>query len=524
MINALIDINILSFLLGRAMSAMALAYILPLCYAFFHLQDMVTTFFFAIVFIICSAIAVMLSYKGREHRQRIRISDSVVAMIMVWWLLAIFGSIPFVTTWLAPADAILETISDLTSAGLSLLPHNAPYIFHLWQAELMWLGAFIFLSILVTILPEVSGCFGLELSLSQGQIFSPMIGQMRFMAKKILLIYELLTLLSFIMFRLAGLNSWDAISMAMRCISTGGGEYFLGKGNIYVEYAAIFSMLIACGNFLLYFRLLNTIIPPASSLNITKPIGIRNFAKKIHLLITTLFSLMRRNARSNSRIFFSNSEVQFLLVTVFLSTLIITFTLFGNDYLNDGNASFRLALFHVVSYMSTTGLTIADITNEPNAERFLLFLLVLIGGCMGSVTGGLKIIRVIILFKLAAIETTKVIHPHMITSIKVNHIAVPMKIVGRVLSFFFLCSVTLFIFSVILSLSGQPFSVSVAMSAACLTNIGTLPGICGSAEFIALPAVMKLLCCLILVVGRIEIFAFLILFGFIHFSKERKPW
>ena len=522
--NTLIDGKILCFLLGRAMSAMALAYILPLCYAFFRLQDMVTTFFFVLLFLICAGTAALLSYKGSGHRQRIRVTDSVAAMIIIWWFLAIFGAIPFVTTWLSPADAILETISNLTSAGLSLLPNDAPYIFHLWQAVLMWLGAFIFLSILVTILPEVSGCFGLELSLSQGQIFSPMLGQMRFMARKILIIYELLALLSFLMFRLAGLDGWDAISMAMRCISTGGGEYFIGKGNIYVEYAAIFSMLIACGNFLLYFRLLNTIIPPTSSLNIAKPIDIRNFAKKIHLLITTLFSLMRRNARSNSRLFFSNSEVQFLLVTIFLNTLIITFTLFSSDYLTDGNVSFRLALFHVVSYISTTGLNIADITAAPNAERFLLFLLVLIGGCMGSVTGGLKIIRVIILFKLAAIETSKVIHPHMITSIKVNHIAVPMKIVGRVLSFFFLCSVTLFIFSVILSLSGQPFSVSVAMSAACLTNIGTLPGICESAEFMALPAAMKLFCCLILVVGRIEVFAFLILLGFIHFSKERKPW
>ena len=522
--NILVDGKILCFLLGRAMSAMTLAYIIPLCYALFCLHDAVTTFFFAILSFICAGIAAMLSYKSRNHRQRIKISDSVISMIVVWWLLAIFGSIPFITTWLSPADAILETISNLTAAGLSLLPTEAPYIFHLWQAVLMWLGSFLFLSILVTILPEVSGCFGLELSLSQGQIFSPMLGQMKFMAKKILLTYEFLTLLSFLMFKVAGLDNWDALSMAMRCISTGGGDFFPGKGNFYVEYAAIFSMLFACGNFLLYFRLLNTIVPPNSSLHITKPLDLKNFAKKIHLVILTFFSLIRRNARSNSRIFFSNSEVQFLLVTIFISTLIINLTVFINDNILDGNSSFRFALFNVVSYLSTTGINLGNLNEASNAVRFLLFLLVIIGGCMGSVTGGLKIIRIIILFKLAAIETTKVIHPRMITSIKVNNIAVPMKIVGRVLSFFFLCSVTLFIFSVILSLSGQPFSVSVAMSTACLTNIGTLPGICESTAFMTLPSVMKLMCCLILVVGRIEIFTFLILIGLIRLSKERKPW
>ena len=518
------DKNIIYLLLGRAMSAMALAYILPIYYAFFCLDDESAALLFVALLLICTSFAAVITYKGRVHRQRIRINESVIVMIAVWWLLAIFGSIPFVMTWLSPADAILETVSDLTAAGLSLLPQEAPYILHLWQAVLMWLGSFIFLSIMVTILPEVSGCFGAELSLSQGQIFSPMLGQMKFMAKKILLIYELLTLLSFIMFRLAGLDNWDALSMALRCISTGGGNFFPGKGNLYVEYAAIFSMLLACGNFLLYFRLMNTIVPPASSLHITKIIGIKNFAKKIHLMIETFFSLMRRNARSNLRIFFSNSEVKFLLVTIFISTWILTFTIFDKNHFLNGNASFRTALFQVISYISTTGINLIDLTNVPDAARFLLFLLVLIGGCMGSVTGGLKIIRLIILFKLAAIETIKVIHPRMVTSIKVNGIAVPMKIVGRVLSFFFLSSVTLFIFSVILSLSGQPFSTSVAMSAACLSNVGTLPGICESATFAALPAVMKLFCCCILIIGRIEIFAFLILIGLIQFNKERNPW
>lgn len=524
--NTLIDEKIIYFLLGRAMSAMALAYVIPICYAFFSLQNIFAATFFSVILLICAALAAFLTYNGRIHRQRIRINESVFAMIAVWWLLAIFGSIPFFVAGSSTADAILETVSNLTAAGLSLLPPDSPYILQLWQAVLMWLGSFVFLCILVTILPEVSGCFGLELSLNQGQVFSPMIGQMRFMARKMLLIYEFLTLLSFLMFRLAGLDNWDALSMAMRCISTGGGDFFPGKGNFYVEYAAIFSMLLACGNFLLYFRLMNTIIPPASSLNISKSIKVKEFAKKIHLLIKTFFSLMRRNARSNLRIFTGNSEVQFLIVTIFVSTLIITFTIFNKDYLTDGNASFRIALFHVVSYISTTGTNLTDLTNAPDAVRFLLFLLVLAGGCMGSVTGGLKIIRIIILFKLAAIETRKVIHPRMITSIKVNGIAVPMKIVGRVLSFFFLSSVTLFIFSVILSLSGQqPFSTSVAMSAACLANVGTLPGICESTAFAALPSAMKLFCCCILIIGRIEIFAFLILIGLIHLNKERSsPW
>ncbi len=518
------DKNIICFLLGHAMSAMASAYIFPICYALFVLEDRDTSTLFVLPFLICATLAIILIYKGRTHRRRIRISESVVVLIAVWWLSALFGAVPFAVTWLSPVDALLETISNLTAAGLSLLPQEAPYIFRLWQAVLMWIGSFVFLGMLVTILPQVSGSFGLELSLSQGQIFSPMLGQMKFMARKILTIYGLLTILSFLMFKLAGLNDWDSLSMAMRCISTGGGDFFPAKESFYVKYAAIFSMLLACGNFLLYFRLMNTVVPPTSSLHISKSIKAKEFAKKIHQLITDFFSLMKNNARFNLKIFFANSEVQFLLVTIFITTLIISFTIFNNGNLTDGNTSFRIALFHVVSYISTTGITLTDLTNAPDSILFLFFLLALTGGCMGSVTGGLKIIRIIVLFKLAAIETIKVIHPRMVTSVKVNGSAVPMKVVGLILSFFFLCLVTLFIFSVILSLSGQPFSTSVAMSAACLSNVGTLPGICESITFAALPAIMKIFCCCILIIGRIEIFAFLAMIGLLRSNRERNPW
>lgn len=507
------------------MFAMSIAYVLPICYAFFSMQNQRISIFFTALMVICLIFAVLFSYNGQGHKQRIKISESAASMILVWIVLSIMGSIPFMAVyWMTPITALLETVGNLTSAGLSLLPPDSPYILKLWQSVLMWLGSFIFLTMLVTVFPEVSGCFGLDLSLSQGQIFSPMLGQMRFMARKILMIYEFITLISFITFKLAGLENWDALSMAMRCISTGGGNYFAGKGSIYVEYAATFSMLLACGNFLLYYRLLQTVRPPLSSLNLKTAIKIKTFAKSVHSLILKFFTLLRKNSLTNLKIFFSNSEVKFLLLTIFIGTFVITFTTFSKYYFEDGNMSFRLALFHIVSFISTTGLTAIDITEAPNFDRFLLFLLVIIGGCMGSVTGGLKIIRIIILFKLAAIETKKVIHPRMITNIKVNGVAVSMKIIGRVLSFFFLSAITLFTCSVILSLSGQAFSTSVAMSIACLTNIGQLPGICEAATFLALPAILKIVCCMILVIGRMEIFAFLIFISTISIRKKQNDF
>ncbi len=492
------------FILGRACFVISIAYIFPILYILIETDEKnFLTIFFSMM-MISFIIGMIFTYYGRKHKKRIKVNESVISIFLIWIILGILGEIPFIATKnLNVIDATLETISNLTAAGVSFLPEKSEYVLKFWQAVQMWTGSFVFLSLLVTILPEVSGCFGMELSLNQGQIFSSMIGQMRTMARKILKIYIILTIISVILFKMSGLNIWDSIIMAMRCISTGGGNYFAGRGNIYSEYAAIFTMLMACGNFLLYFRLLNTILPPKS-----------NFSLKI----------LKKNIVTNLKIFFGNSEVEFLNFTIFFVMIFMTFTIFIENTKFDGNISFRMALFHIVSYISTTGINFIEVGKIPDYDKFLLYILAAFGGCMGSVTGGLKIIRIIILFKLAKTETLKVIHPRMITSIKVSGESVPMKIVGRVLSFFFLSLLTSFIFSVILSLSGQNFSTSVAMTTACLTNIGPLPGICETSDFLKLPGVMKILCCAILIIGRMEIFGFLMLIGLARIDKKRRSW
>ena len=517
--------KIICLLLAQAMFALSTAYLLPIIYLLSEIENQKILIAFATFLIISLFMAIILKYKSQGHKQRIKVKESATSMILIWLLLAMFGSFPFIASFqLKPIEALLETVSDFTSAGIGILPASSPYVLKLWQSELMWIGSLIYLNILVTVMPEVSGCFGLELSLSQGQIFSPMLGQMKFMARKVTIIYILLTFVSYVLFRLAGLNMWDSIQMSMKCISTGGGNYFAGRGSIYVEYAAMTSMLLACGNLLLYHRLLLTIKPPTSSLNLMTPIKIKNFAKSIHNLIDDFISLVKENTISNLKIFSSNSEVQFLFISMTIGTILIAFTTFNEYYLTDGNVSFRRAMFHVISFISTTGVSTVNLKDIPDYDKFFLFLMAAVGGCIGSVTGGLKIIRVIILFKLAKMETLKVIHPRMITNIKVNKTAVSLKISGRILSFFFLSLLTLFMFAIILSLSGQTFSTSVAMSFACLTTIGNLPGICDPSTFMELPAIMKIFCCLIFIVGRMEIFAFLIFVNTIFNRNKRQKF
>ena len=497
------DRKIVSSLIGSVLIAFAFIFIVPIFYAAVIMQSPHAVAIFLLPAIVTLNFGISLARFGRHHRRRLPIIESAISMLIVYPIVAAIGMIPFFFTgWLLPFDAFLETISNLTSAGLSLIPPNAPYIFTLWQSLLMWFGSLIFLVMLVTIMPEVSGCFGLTMTLQGGQLFSPLFGQMNSMSQRMIKIYSVSTLISFSFFQLAGLNVPDSILMALRCISTGGGKFFPINSNIFVEYAAIFSMLIACGNFLLYYRLIQTLPPPRTGEK-----------KNIFVRAVDYVKRVRQNFLDNVKAFVKNSEVQTLAVIISFCVATIFFLAIFRDSQTEFHKIFRHALFQIVSYISTTGMNLPDAQVSTDFEKFLIFFMAIIGGCMGSVTGGLKIVRVLVLLKTAAVEVKKTIHPRMFPIIRVNDGAVPPEIVGRILGFFFLGCLTLFVSSALLSCTDLNFSKSVAISVVCLTNVGIFPQIVEPQNFLELSIVAKIFCAVICVVGRLEIFVVLISFS-----------
>lgn len=508
------DKKIIFHLLGNALSAFSITFIFPIVYASVVMKNFFTTIFFCALLFVTAVIGLSFAYFGGGHRRRLPVVESALSMLLIYPALAVIGVVPFLFFgFLSPLDAFLDTVSDLTSAGISLLPSSAPYILRLWQSLLMWFGSLVFLILLVTVMPEVGGCFGTNMILQKGQNFSPLFGQMLEMTKKIIKVYSFLTLVSVAFFKMAGLNSWDSILLAMRCISTGGGDFFPSRGNFYVEYAAIFTMLMACGNFLFLYRLIYTILPPVNTVNVNIFIHAINYFKRL-----------KQNIFYNIKTFFSNSEVKAIILLIFLGVGFLFLSTFRRGMIEDGNTAFRYAIFHVLSFMSTTGISLGTIDQSHDFDRFLVFIMAIFGGCIGSVTGGFKMLRVIVLAKVMAAEVKKTMHPHMLTSIRVNKNVVPEKIVGRILGFFFLCSITLFVCAAVLSFMGSDFSAAVAMSAACLTNVGILPGLCDPSSFLKLSIAGKIFCMLILILGRIEIFALLLIPAGFKFRKKNKRW
>lgn len=500
---------------SQALLTFATATLLPIIYVVIELNALDTTIFFAAIGIFSIITGIIFSKLGTGRFQRAPVAESATAILLMYPILAIFGCLPFMLTdWLSPLDALLETVGDLTSAGLSLLPENAPYLLLLWQSEMMWLGSLLFLIMLVTVLPEVSGCFGISLSLPGGHGFSAIIGQMNLMSVRIIKVYATLTAISFGVFKAAGLNGWDSLLMAMRCISTGGGNFFPAEENIYVEYAAIFAMLLACGNFLLYYHVIYTLLPPRFEF------GLNYFTR-----LKQYFLRLKRTIISNAQLVFANEEVKVLYATILFALLIIFFRITWQGIYFDGNEALRRSLFYIVSFLSTTGVSFYDGSgNVHDFDKFFIFLMAVTGGCVGSVTGGFKIIRLIILIKITAAEVKKTIHPRMMTAISVGDVPVPMRTVGRILSFFFLALITMFICAAVLSFTGPTFSQAVSMSIACLSTVGNLPGLCEPDNFKALSNFGKIFCMIILVIGRLEIFALLIAIAGIKIRRRKSNW
>ena len=484
-------------------------------YALYEYEQLMVAILFGLIGGAAFGVGIIFSRFGVGRFQRAPLAESAAAILLMYPLIAVFGCLPFVLSgWLMPVNAFLETVGNLTAAGLSLLPDNAPYILRLWQASLMWLGSLLFLIMLVSVLPEVSGCFGISLSLQGGHGFSAIIGQMNSMSWRVIKVYVALTVMSFVAFKLAGLGMWDSLQMAMRCISTGGGDFFPAEDSVYVEYAATFSMLLACGNFLLYYRAFHTLMPPRPEFGL-------NYLTRLKQYLLRL----KRTLVGNALAILLNEEAKVLYATVFVTMTLLMFRVFWQELYFEADNAFHESLFYVTSFLSTTGIILDESAEEiHDFDKLFIFLMAVTGGCIGSVTGGFKIIRLIVLIKITAAEIRKTIHPRMMTAIKVGDVPVPMHTVGRILCYFFLTVVTMFICAVVLSFAGATFSKAIAMSVACLSTIGTLPGLCDASDFQALPKFGKMFCSVILIVGRLEVFALLIAVAGIRFRRKKRDW
>ncbi|WP_308590689.1 potassium transporter TrkG [uncultured Megasphaera sp.] len=430
-------------------------------------------------------------YRGRTHKRHLGAGEGAWYMVAVWVFLGLLGMIPYLMagTFASPADAFFESVSAFTTTGTSCLADGGaalPASLFLWHSLMEWLGGLNFILILVSVLPQVSGCFGLTLSVHQSVAFSPMVSRMESAARQAGCIYVAITLCSMVLYWLAGLPAGTAFHQGLMTMSTSGGDALFDFSNydsLGLEAAGALSMLLASGNFLLYWK-----------------------------------AWERRDVKS----LFKDAELRTVLILIAFTGLIVSLHLWRHG-VYDGWDNLRYGFFQVLSFSSTSGFASADYAAWPEFDKYILFALAFVGGCIGSATGGLKVMRFMVLFKMAAQEMRRTLHPHMVISLKIDDIPVDMKIISRVLSYFFLFMGTFFLSMLIISLSGVTPMQAMGVAIGCLSSVGSTMELFGINDVSVLPAWTKIYCSFLMILGRVEIFSFLIVLQ-TAFGYLRRRW
>ena len=423
--------------------------------------------------------AVLLAFSHKAIRN-VGKRESYIIVSLVWVIFSLFGSLPFFLGGEIPSftDAFFETISGFTTTGSSILNNieAMPHGLLFWRSLTQWIGGMGIIVMSIAILPFF-GIGGMQLFSAEvpGPTADKIHPRVKETAKRLWAIYLMFTIVETILLLFGGMNLFDAINHSFTTMATGG--YSTKQASIaywsspYIQYVITIFMFIAGTNFSLSYFAIN--------LKFNKIWKDEEF--RYYLGFTLLFSI----AISIMLIFSENLGIE---------------------------RSFRDAIFQVVSLMTTTGFATADYMSWLVPISTLLFVVMFFGGSAGSTGGGIKIVRIVIMFKNSVLEFKRLIHPNAIIPVRMNHKAVHGKIVRNVLAFIVIYIMIFFVSTLIMSFFGLDVETAMGSVIACLGNIGPGIGSVGPAEnFYTIPDGGKWFLGFLMLIGRLELFTVLII-------------
>jgi len=404
--------------------------------------------------------------------------DGFLIVALAWVVLSVLGAIPFWTTGTCHAliDGLFESTSGLTTTGATILTdldHTAPSILF-WRSMQEWIGGMGIIVLAVAVMPLL-GVGGMQLFRAEtpGPVKDKLTARVTETAKALWYIYLGMTIMAGLSFWLAGMRPFDAINHAMTTIAIGGfSTHDASMGyydSLWLRGLCVLFMLLAGINFTLHFAALR-----------------RGFHIKTY-----------------------REDDEFRTYIKWLSILILligVLTLLGHQ------AGWDEIIFNAVSIATTTGFAVSDYSLWPPGTTMLLLMAMFIGACAGSTGGGMKVVRVLLLFRQGMREIRRLIHPHAIIHVKINEHSIQGPIVQALWGFFVLYIVCFAIIAFLLASTGVDILTSISAAAACITNTGPGFGDVGPAStYATLPDAGKAILLFAMILGRLEIFTFFVL-------------
>lgn len=418
----------------------------------------------------------LMKFSTQESRNaEIKKRDGYFIVTMGWISMAIFGTLPYVISGAIPdiTNAFFETMSGLSTTGATILDdiESLPHGVLFWRSMTQWIGGMGIIVLTIAVLPLL-GIGGMELFVAEapGPTKDKIHPRIKETALRLWGIYVLLTVSETIILMICGMNFYDAINHALTTNSTGG---FSTKQD---SIAAFNSPLIEAVIIVFMF------------------------------LAGTNFTLLYFGFKGKFEKFWKNDEFKWYLFAVILLVVAITPIV----YTETGQGiwlSFRQTVFQVVSVITTTGYATADYTTWGSLATFAFFLLLFSGASAGSTSGGIKIVRIVVLMKNGFLEFKKRLHPRAVIPVYLNKSVVPNNIIYNLLAFIFLYLFAFTVGAIALTAFGETFEVALSAVATSLGNVG--PGIsdigpAGTFSQIATPN--KWILSFLMLFGRLELF------------------
>jgi trk system potassium uptake protein len=467
-------------ILGLLLCIESVALLIPMFFDLINQNQDWKQFFF--ISCLTFLIGLVLYVGFKKENIKINLRQAFLLTILSWFLIGLFGSLPFVYTnsSLNFTDAFFEAVSGITTTGSTVIP-NLNILSEgtlVWRSLLQWFGGIGIIVLAVAILPTLQ-IGGMQLlHMEHDDPYEKTLPKINKFIFEIVSLYVGLTILCFFFYYLFGMTAFDSLIHCMSTISTGGFsnhsssfEYFKSYS---LENVSVIFMILGSLPFVIFIQFIH-----GQKMSIFKDDQIKLF-------------------------------LSLLLIIISITSIWLT------NYLKlDFLQSIRVATFNITSILTGTGYTSSNYNNWGGFGLVIILMIMFIGGCAGSTTGGIKIFRFQILFRGVRLQIKKLTKPHAVFLMKFNHKTVTENTYLSIISFFFIY-VLLFIFTAVsLSLFGLDFLTALSASASAISNVG--PGIGEligpNGNYSSINDVAKWILAITMLVGRLEIFTILVLFS-----------
>ena len=416
-----------------------------------------------------------------DHDKKLSLQNAFLLTALSWLSIAVFSSLPFIFSNLnlSITDSFFESMSGITTTGSTIITdlNSSPKAILLWRALLQWLGGIGIIVMAITLMP-IMNVGGMQLfKVSSSDASEKILPKTKEITLRLILIYLILTFLCSFFYNIFGMEFFDSLTHSMTTIATGGfSNYNESIGyfnNIKIEIIAMIFIILGSIPFISYIKFLS---------------GKKN-------------------------IFYTDTQIKSFIKIIFYSIVILFFYLaiFNKSF---SDVSLRSISFNVISILTGTGYVTQNFDDWGSFPLIYFLILMFIGGCAGSTACGIKIFRVQILYLFLKNQLKKIIYPRGIFIIKYDNNNVNEKFMASIIAFIYLYIIIFFIITAMLSLSGLDFTTSISGAATSISNVGPGLGelIGPNGNFSQLPDFSKWILSFGMILGRLELFAILVLF------------